>query len=227
MQSEKNMAGEIISSAGLPEQLNFRLRELSSPTICEVLVTPSYMDSEIRPLWADIKLVGPAVTVLCHVGDNITLHKAIEVCQAGDVLVVNAGGYKEAGGMWGEIMTLAAQKKGVQGLVIDGAVRDVRAIRKLRFPIFARAVSPGRTVKKTFGQINGSIVCGGVPVNPGDIIFGDDDGVVVVPRSRLEEVIEKGEQRQARENEIKRMLDQGKTTMEIFGFDKIPDRENK
>lgn len=204
-----------------PQELLLTLRKLSTPTVCEVLGKQSNMDSEIKALWSNIKLVGPATTVLCQVGDNLTLHKAIEVSQAGDVLVVNAGGYKEAGGMWGEIMTLAAQKKGIEGLVIDGAVRDVKSIREMRFPVFSRAISPGSTTKKTFGQINKSIICGGALINPGDIIIGDDDGVVIIPQEKLQVVITKGIEREEREEEVRKLIEQGKTTMEIFGFDKI------
>jgi 4-hydroxy-4-methyl-2-oxoglutarate aldolase len=209
-----------------PEELLLIIRGLSTPTVCEILGKQSNMDSDIKALWPDIKLVGPATTVLCQVSDNLTLHKAIEVSQAGDVLVVNAGGYKEAGGMWGEIMALAARKKGIEGLVIDGAVRDVKHIREMRFPVFSRAISPGSTTKKTFGQINKSIICGGVLINPGDIIMGDDDGVVVIPREKLQVVITKGVEREEREKEVKKLIEQGRTTMEIFGFDKILEKKN-
>ena len=203
------------------QELLSTLKELSTPTVCEILGKQSNMDSEIKALWPNIKLVGTAITVLCHVGDNLTLHKAIEISQAGDVLVVNAGGYKEAGGMWGEIMSLAAQKKGVEGLVIDGAVRDVKHIREMRFPVFSRAISPGSTTKKTFGQINKSITCGGIQINPGDFIIGDDDGVVVIPKEKVQEVIAKGIEREEKEKGVRKLIEQGKTTMEIFGFDKI------
>lgn len=200
-----------------------RLKRMSTPTVLESLKGKYNMDSEIKPFWPGVKLAGPALTVRCHVGDNLTLHKAIELLQPGDVIVVDAGGYKETGGMWGEIMTLAAKKRGIEGIVIDGAARDIPILREMNFPIFARTSSPGSTAKKTFGSINRPITCGGILVNPGDLIIGDDDGVVVIPKDRVEETLKSGEARDQKEDGIKQMIEEGKSTIEIYGFDKILD----
>lgn len=208
-----------------PETLVKKLGEHSTSTLCEAMGKSGNMAHEIKPICPGVTVVGSAVTVSCYVGDNLTLHKAIEVAKRGDVLVVDAKGYKEAGGMWGEIMTLSAKTKGIAGLVIDGAVRDVAAIRKLGFPVFARAISPGGTVKESFGTINKPIICGGVLVNPGDVIVGDDDGVVVVPKSSVEDVLKRAEERKKIEDQIKELILQGKTTMEIYGFDKVLERK--
>ncbi|MGE5607430.1 MAG: 4-carboxy-4-hydroxy-2-oxoadipate aldolase/oxaloacetate decarboxylase [Bacteroidota bacterium] len=199
------------------------IRKLSTPTVLESLKGKFNMDSEIKPFWPGAKLVGAALTVRCHVGDNLTLHKAIELIQPGDVIVVDAGGYKETGGMWGEIMTLAAKKRGIEGIVIDGAARDIPILREINFPIFARTSSPGSTAKKTFGSINRPITCGGILVNPGDFIIGDEDGVVVIPRARVEETIQSGEARDRKEDGIKQMIAEGKSTLEIYGFNKTLD----
>lgn len=196
------------------------LRKYSTSTLSEVMGKRGYMSHEIKPITPDIKLAGPATTVFCHVGDNLTLHKAIEIAAPGDVLVVEAGGYKEAGGMWGEIMSFAAKARGIEGLVIDGAVRDVKAIREMAFKVFARAVSPGGTVKATMGKINEPVVCGGLRVCPGDIVIGDDDGVVAVPARLAHDVQQMAERRAKEERKIKRLILQGMTTMEIYGFDK-------
>jgi len=204
-----------------PRTLINKLQKHSTSTLSEVMGKSGHMIHEIKPIYPCGRVAGPAVTVLCPVGDNLTLHKSLEVAQKGDILVVEAKGYKEAGGMWGEIMTLAAKTKGIKALIINGAVRDVAAIRKIGFPVFARAVSPGGTVKKTFGLINNPIICGGVLVNPGDIVVADEDGVVVVPRQDAREVLKKAEEREKREEEIKKLVLQGKTTMEIYGFDKL------
>jgi len=179
------------------------------------------MNHEIKPIDSDMKVCGTSITVDCPAADNLTLHKAIEVAAEGDVLVVDAKGNKEAGGMWGEIMTTAAQTKGIRGVVIDGAVRDVRALLDLRFPTFASAISPGGTVKKTLGSINTSIICGGVAVHPGDVVIGDADGVVVVPMNIAEDLITKAEEREDAETEIKKRLRMGETTMKIYGFDQL------
>jgi 4-hydroxy-4-methyl-2-oxoglutarate aldolase len=199
------------------------INELSSPTVLESLKGKFNMHSEIKPFWPGVKLVGSALTVRCQVGDNLTLHKAIELLQPGDVIVADAGGYKETGGMWGEIMALAAQKRGGVGLVIDGAVRDIPILRQIGFPVFARTSSPGSTAKKTFGSIGRPITCGGVLVNPGDIIIGDEDGVVVIPASRAAEVLEAGRARDQKENQIKQWIEEGRSTVEIFGFQKLLD----
>jgi 4-hydroxy-4-methyl-2-oxoglutarate aldolase len=199
------------------------IRGLSTPTVLESLKGKFNMNSEIKPFWAGAKLAGAALTVRCHVGDNLTLHKAIELSQPGDVIVVDAGGYKETGGMWGEIMALAARKCGVEGVVIDGAARDIAILREMNFPIFARTSSPGSTAKKTFGSINRPISCGGVQVNPGDIIIGDDDGVVIIPQARAEEILQAGRERDQKEVKIKQMIAEGKSTVEIFGFGKVLD----
>lgn len=197
-----------------------RLKGLSTPTVLESLKGKYNMNSEIKPFWPGVKLAGVAMTVRCHVGDNLTFHKAIELLQPGDVIVVDAGGYKETGGMWGEIMTLAAKKRGIEGVVIDGAARDIPILREMNFPIFARTSSPGSTAKKTFGSINRPITCGGILVNPGDLIIGDEDGVVVIPRDRAEETLQSGEARDRKEDGIKQMIDEGKSTIEIYGFGK-------
>jgi 4-hydroxy-4-methyl-2-oxoglutarate aldolase len=199
-------------------ELVAQLKELSTPTVLESLKGKFNLDSGIKSFWPGAKVAGAALTVRCHVGDNLTLHKAIEISQPGDLIVADAGGYTETGGMWGEIMALAARKRGVVGLIIDGAVRDVPILREMNFPVFARTSSPGATVKKTFGSINRPITCGGVVVNPGDLIIGDDDGVVVIPAARAAEVLRAGRERDQKEIRIKQLIEEGKSTVEIFGF---------
>ena len=218
--------GKIIAEVERPPEILIKsLEKHSTSTLGEVMDKTGYMTHEIKPIYPNISVAGPAITVSCHVGDNLTLHKALEVVQRGDIIVVDAKGYKDAGGMWGEIMTLAAKVKGVAALVIDGAVRDVAVIRKMAFPVFARAISPGGTVKETLGSINVPILCGGVSVNPGDIIVGDDDGVVVVRKEIAKEVIMKAEKRVEREEEVRKLILEGKTTTEIYGFDELLKRK--
>ena len=118
----------------------------------------------------------------------MTLHAAIALAEPGDVIVADVGQCVEAG-HWGEITTVAAQVRGVTGLIINGGVRDLDPILQRGFPIFSRSVSMKATVKKTPGLINHPIVCGGVTVHPGDLVLGDDDGVVVVAREQAEAVL--------------------------------------
>jgi 4-hydroxy-4-methyl-2-oxoglutarate aldolase len=148
------------------------------------------MHPRIKPIATPIKMVGPALTVRTRPADNLMAHYATHIAMPGDVLVIDAGGL-ETNSIWGGLMTHTAKKKGLAGVVIDGAVRDSATIRQLGYPIFARAVSPMNGHKDGPGEVNVIIQCGGVQVKPGDIIVGDDDGVVVVPREDAEIILEK------------------------------------
>jgi len=148
------------------------------------------------------------------------LHKAIYVAEAGDVLVASVGGYREAG-PWGEIMTLAAQARGIAGLIIDGSVRDSRSIMDLGFPVFSKSLSIKGTTKDCLGLINHPINMGGVTINPGDLILGDADGIVLIARQDLAQILSKCKLRREKEEKIKEELKKGKSTLELYGFDKI------
>jgi 4-hydroxy-4-methyl-2-oxoglutarate aldolase len=199
------------------------IRELStydSATVHEAYGGKGALDSTFKPLDHRMKVCGPAATVSARPGDNLILHKAIYVVAKGDVLVVSAGGYVEAG-PWGEIMTLAAREQGIRGLIIDGSVRDSNAIRELLFPVFSRGVCIKGTTKETLGMKNHPIQIGGVAVRPGDAVLGDADGVVVVAAKDLLAVLEKCRQRKEKEEKIREELKRGKSTLELYGFDKI------
>jgi 4-hydroxy-4-methyl-2-oxoglutarate aldolase len=197
-----------------------KFRSLQTATVHEALGKRGAVDSEIKPLFSGMTVCGPALTIMSPVGDNITLHKAISVACAGDVFVAAVGGYKEAG-VWGEIVSLAAKVKGIEGLVIDGCVRDALRIKELGFPVFARGVSIKGTVKETLGFIGYSISFGGITVNPGDIVLGDDDGLVIVPKEEAQEVLSLAIEREEKEEEIMRKIREGKSTMELLGFDDL------
>jgi 4-hydroxy-4-methyl-2-oxoglutarate aldolase len=189
-------------------------------TINEASGGKGALSSDIKPLDPSITLCGPAVTVTCRPGDNLILHKAIYLAEPGDVLVVTVGGYVEAG-PWGEIMTVAAQARGIAGLVIDGSVRDSRSIIDSKFPVFAKGLSIKGTTKDSLGFINHPICIGGVTVHPGDVISGDADGVVFVAHRELADVLEKCRVRREKEEKIKGEIKKGKSTLELYGFDKI------
>ncbi|RLC35771.1 MAG: RraA family protein [Candidatus Nealsonbacteria bacterium] len=204
----------------LPDSLIQKFKGSATGDLSDALDKAGNMNYRMKPIYPGINLIGSAVTVFCPVGDNLTIHKAIEVAQAGDVLVVNSGGYINAG-LFGEIMSLACYHKGIRGLVIEGACRDSKKIREISFPVFSYGINPGGTVKESFGSINTSIQCGGVLVNPGDIIVGDDDGVVVVPKEKAEDVLKKVKVKEEKEEKIRELLAAGKSTMEIYGFSRI------
>ncbi len=140
----------------------------------------NFMAAAIKPVRAGTRLVGQARTVASMVGDNGVSHVATALVGPGEVLVIAAGGYEDVA-VWGGVATRAAMARGVAGVVIDGAVRDVAEIRELGFACFARAVVPGGPHKGFGGTIDGAISCAGCPVAPGDIVLGDDDGIAVVP----------------------------------------------
>ena len=142
------------------------------------------------------------------------------MAESRDVLVVTVGGYVEAGS-WGEVMTVAAQARGLAGLVIDGSVRDSRAIIDAKFPVFAKGLSIKGTTKESPGFVNHPICIGGVTVCPGDVVFGDGDGVVIVSQRELIEVLEKCRLRRLKEEKIKEELRRGRSTLELLGLDKI------
>lgn len=187
----------------------------SSATFHEAMGRRGALPYGLKPIAPDMKLCGPAVTVSSPPVDNLMLHRAIYVARPGDVLVVVVGGEYEAG-YWGEIMTVAAQERGISGLVIDGCVRDGAIIQRIGFPAFARGLSIRGTGKNGGGTINHPVTIGQIVVQPGDIIFGDGDGVVVVPRQELAQVLDEARKREEKEEKIKKELAAGKTTLEIY-----------
>jgi len=195
-------------------------KEVSSASVYEVLGKRGAMISCIKPLASSMRVCGSAVTVLSEPGDNIMVHKAVAITKPGDILVVSMGGYKEAG-FWGEILTVAAQVRKIGGLVTDGSVRDISAIKKRNFPVFCQGVSIKGTKKQSLGLINYPILCGGVLVNPGDIILGDEGGVVVIPKEEAYETLKKCVQREKKEAALIKELKAGKLTLELYRFDKI------
>lgn len=193
------------------------LLALGCATLHEAQGQTGAMDSSMKPLDASMRLVGRAFTVDARPGDNLMLHLAVTRAQPGDVLVVDAKGYVEAG-IWGDVLTVAAMQAGIAGLVIDGSVRDAQAICDLGFPVFARALSIKGGLKNQPGILAGAITCAGALVRPGDIVIGDRDGVVIVPGKQLGDVLETAREREAKENRIKQALRAGRTTVDLMGL---------
>lgn len=177
------------------------------------------MDNAIKPLKRGTELVGPAITVDSFPADNLTVHVAMTLCKPGDVLVVN--GHGSIGVMFGAQMAFQAMQHGIAGIVVDGAVRDSEELRNMGFPCFARYISPLGSAKSTPGSVNVPIQCGGVIVNPGDLIVGDDDGVVVVAKDTAGEVVKRAKARDEKEAKTRELFRQGKTSMELNNYEKI------
>ena len=167
------------------------------------------MRYSIKPVKPGMKVLGTAITVKVKPGDNLFLHKAIYLGGKGYVIVLDSDEYMGCAS-WGSMMTRGAIAAGVEGVVLDGAVRDLEEIREMGLPIFAAgAVANGPTTNDP-GYINGVISCGGVSVSPGDLIFGDDDGVVAVSPEILEEVLIKAEKKAAGEDARIKEIAEGK-----------------
>jgi 4-hydroxy-4-methyl-2-oxoglutarate aldolase len=177
-----------------PRDVIDRLAKFPVAILGDAMGRRGIMDRGIKPLNSKTALCGPVVTVEVVVGDNLMIHAALKLAQPGDVLVVNAYG-DMASGLWGELTTSMAIRKGLGGFIIDGAVRDGTELAESGFPVFPRGVCPRGGEKDGPGQVNMPISCGGVAVNPGDMVVGDGDGVVVVPRHMAEATIEAAQKR--------------------------------
>jgi RraA family protein len=184
-----NIGFRILSSPPRPAaEILERLSALPTPNISDNLQRHHGAAAGLRPYHRETKLVGPAFTVKTRPGDNLLVHKAIDMASAGDVIVVDAGG-ELAQAIIGEIMTAHAARRGIAGFVIDGAIRDAEAIANARLPVFARGVTHRGPYKDGPGEINVPVSIGGMVVNPGDIIVGDADGVLAIAQDIAEEVI--------------------------------------
>lgn len=192
---------------------------IPTATLHEAYGQKGAFNANIRPIRPEMKLCGPVVTVKARPGDNLFVHQAIYVSRPGDVLLVDTGSYVE-GGFWGGIMTVAAIQQGLTGLVTDGSVRDTDEVAAMGFPVFSQGISIKGTTKDCLGTINHAIVFSGVRVNPGDLIVADSDGVVVVAREDVSDLLQKALQREEKEKRAVAEIRTGKTTLEIYGFDK-------
>lgn len=194
---------------------------LGIPTgnICDMNGLEGAMAAGMMPLHYKMKLAGPAMTVECQPGDNLTIHKAIALAEPGCVLVITCKGYTDRG-VFGELFATSCVARGIAGVVIDGACRDKEDLIDMNFPVYSMGVNPNGTRKEVCGEINVPISCAGVLVNPGDIIVGDADGIVVIKKENAAEVLEKAKAKKAKEAELKPLLAAGKTTVELLGFGK-------
>ncbi len=194
-------------------------RSIPTSTLHEAAGRIGALPHAIRPIAPGLKLCGPAVTVHGPGGDNLWLHRALYVAQAGDVLVVSVSGAVEYG-YWGDIMTTAALRQGLGGLVIDACVRDGAELAAAGFPVFARGLAMRGTGKDfgAIGWINQPVLLGEITVAPGDLVVGDGDGVVVLPRARADVIIEAGRAREAKEADVLRRIANGERTVDIYGL---------
>jgi 3-hexulose-6-phosphate synthase/6-phospho-3-hexuloisomerase len=189
------------------------LMQVSAPNITDAMHRKGAMTGIIS-ICGNVKMVGRAVTVQTFAGDWAKPVEAIDVAHKDEVIVINNDkGIHVA--PWGELATLSCVRKGIAGVVIDGAVRDVDDIRSMQFPLFARAIVPNAGEPKGFGEINAEIQCGGQHVRPGDWIVGDESGVVVIPQERALEIARRALEVRKNEERIREEIRRGSTLSEV------------
>ena len=187
--------------------------KFSPATIHEAQGKLGALDPAIKPIKPGLQFYGPATTTKCHIGDNLMIFEAINLAQPGDVLVVDGGDNPNQGG-FGDVLAAACMGKGIAGIVLNVAVRDGRGLRASGFPVFSTGLCIKGTSKDTLGTVNNPIVIGGELVTPGDIIVGDDDGVVVVRTDDVSKLAQACQSREDSEDKLIEMHRQGRMEIE-------------
>ena len=208
----KTIAVRTISRA--PQPVIDRLAAAGVATVHEAMGRSGLMKPHIRPIQEGKSIAGSAITVLAQPGDNWMIHVGVELALPRDILVVGVTA-DNTDGMFGDLLATSAMARGIAGLVIDAGCRDVKILRDMAFPVWARAISARGTVKETPGAVNVPIVCAGETVQPGDVIVADDDGVVIVPRAEAEAVAIAAELRIAKEETYRQRFAAGELSLDV------------
>ena len=217
----ENLKKAIKTKVPVPTVLYKRVKEKEVRKVFEIVSTANISDalhrkgwiSGILPVVENVKMAGPAITVRTYPGDWAKPVEAVDIAKEGDVIVIDAGGVGPA--VWGELATNSCVIKKVAGVVIYGAIRDIEEIRKMKFPAFAKLITPQAGEPKGFGEINIPVRIGNQIVNPGDWIVGDSDGVVVIPKDKVVEIANRSMDVFEKENRIRKEIKEGRTLSDI------------
>jgi 4-hydroxy-4-methyl-2-oxoglutarate aldolase len=192
-----------------------RLEKLDAACICDAQKNIRVMDHEIRPITLGLKMIGKAHTVRCR-KDFLSILKGLDEAGEDEVLVVDAEGEKVA--LAGELFSAEARRKGLAGMIIDGGCRDTQKIRKMRFPVYARYITPLAGTAQQIFETQIPVECGSVSVLPGDIILGDDDGIVVMSEEEIIKIVGTAEIIQQNEEKVLAKMEEGKSLFDMLNF---------
>ena len=206
------------------------IAELRQFTVCQLsdaLGASCSIEISILPIDPQFRICGPALTVECTPGDNLTVHHALHLARPGDVLIVGGSPNGDAA-LWGELMSISAQSKSVAGTIVDGAVRDPLEIRRLGYPVFCRQFNPRRATKEAYGRINVPVRLGTLSIGPTDFVLADANGIASIPHTRVREAIDLTSEVVRKENKVKGEILAGRTIFEIFNLEnRVPTRQQQ